>query len=50
MILEPIHKEGEVKIGGLNVDMDKYYIIIERCDVTVGDNGLLVTLAMTDIR
>jgi len=50
MILEPIYKKGEVKIGGMNVDMNNYYVILERCDVTVEDDGVLVTLAMTDIR
>lgn len=50
MILEPIFCQGRSKIGGVEVDMDHYYVILRECDVNVEDNGRLVTLAMSDIR
>lgn len=50
MIIEPIYCSGKSTIGGVEVDMDHYYVILKACDVQVDNNGRLVTLAMSDIQ
>lgn len=50
MIIEPISYQGKSTIGGVEVDMDHYYVILEECDVHVEEGGRLVTLAMSDIQ
>lgn len=50
MIIEPIFCSGKSTIGGVQVDMNHYYVILKACDVHVEDNGRLVTLAMSDIQ
>lgn len=50
MILEPLYCQGKSSIGGVEVDMNHYYVILKECDVCVESNGKLVTLAMSDIQ
>ncbi|EKV05122.1 hypothetical protein Pdw03_2995 [Penicillium digitatum] len=50
MIIEPIFCKGKSTIGGVEVDMEHYYVILKECDVHVEDDGKLVALAMSDIQ
>jgi hypothetical protein len=49
MIIEPIYCQGKSTIGGVEVDMNHYYVILKECDIHVEDRGKLITLAMSDI-
>ena len=50
MIIEPLYCQGKSTIGGVEVDMDHYYVILNACDVHIDDNGKLVILAISDIQ